>query len=449
MRVDSCKFEVAIRVTGDSKISIDKLRKYLTEKTWRVYRYLLSLRNSQTADAHAYNTGEVHPCLENVARRLKLPDYEVRRSVAKLRTVGLISATRERTGPLPGNEKVKARFFTVYGGDVELYYGQREPVEAYIPAETAKWFVEHKRGGVRPGAGRKVKPVIPHTESTSTNTAESSTVAAQEITGKESNPHAEGNQTRTPIFNPDLNSYSSVPTGRAERSLITTKNLRTPPPFPGNDLIKSARIPVPQKFPPSATQLELARGMLKAYRSGVQHYYGETSYKLTKRSAVKDFDGEVLYSVRDLDNFELINHPLYPRLVDTAEALRAESISPISWVAFCIRKWNFDDSHKEPPPLPSVLSTSSIVKHREWFYEQDEVQGGKVIFTKEEKELYLRWRTMSRELYCDMSPEEVDAVVTKHFPAGTYERLLRVARAAVSKTQQTIQDKINCGVWVW
>jgi hypothetical protein len=416
------------RITGDRSTSLTLLREKLGTRAYAVWAYLAAMRD-RGADEHAFNAGEVHPQRATIAAACALTSEQAKRALDRLRRAGLLGRTTVRVGPLRGSRgvPVRASFYPVRGGVQPRQRGERAPLLAWVPEATVLWLNRPEtRGGARAGTGRK--------------------------TGARFQKCPDPAFKSAPPMGSVCISSGVSPNGETRggpRTLNSSAVLRRPPPFPSDAAVQVAEVPAPPKLAANGSPLDDVRNLLHAYRAAIRHHYDRRAFNMTKRRSVTDLDGEVFASQRELTDEELASHKLYETLRACAARLREEGIAPAAWVAFAIRKWRFDEHRKKPPPIPAVFGPAVVAKHAAWFRAQNEVEGRATVYTPGHRALYLAWHRMSRELFADMSAEEVSAVVERHFPGDTWERMMRVARTEAQNTRRVLQDRVAAGEWVW
>lgn len=213
---------------------------------------------------------------------------------------------------------------------------------------------------------------------------------------------------------------------------------RVLPPFPGPDVLKPALVPPPLLLDPKLPPLERVEALAAAYRGAVEaRTPGFRCWTLTRG--------------------DLTKHASYSTLVAAAAVLIEREIAPTAWSLFSVDAWKKFIFAANPkaganPPPRWVYLTSRLEDHAEWFDTQaGEYTGGRTYFAPQHLELAARHQRMTRDVLATRprTARELLAVVDRHFPDGSWDKLLADAIQATRLMQTQIDDATRRGAVLW
>lgn len=423
-------------VTGDRRMDADTLLRRLGPVTAQVWCCLVRWRDKRL-DVHT-NTGHIHTTHATVVEDTKLSAVGVAKAFRRLRNIGLVDGGRWTQSTNRKGQPIDTWVYRVRGGAIPR--GPHDPRAFWVPAEVEQWVTLHPgRGGRRQGAGRK-----PKSRERAEPMAQVSTSQVDPQTTQEKNqkgtPLANQKGTTTSICNSVCT--SAFPTGKTRRAEgapdvssieeggAPVPTLRRPPPFPGDHVAPPAKVPAPPKLSPDLSDDALVAQLVFWYCRALDAKYPKPRGKKHFAQAGR-FESQLVQAGR-----KLIEH----------------GIAPAAWINFSIRKWRHDDGRRGPPHLRYVFNPTVIEAQRGWFArDEEECVGGRVIYGPRHRDLYLAYAEVTTRLR-SVDPDDalaVHAVVEDVLPGGSWDRLVRFARAEAANTSKSLQARVEKGEWPW
>jgi hypothetical protein len=223
------------------------------------------------------------------------------------------------------------------------------------------------------------------------------------------------------------------------------------PRFPDPDRdFHAVRLPSPPAIPETATDLDAAWLLVKAYRGAVEQILKQPCH------VFRAYKGETLQRSQ-----------YYKLLVEGARAMRDFEIPPGSWVMFSFDAWKSvakGAAAKQPPPITFVFGAKRIAERHGWF---SRVETGyrnmRRLFTQDHREVITRHSAcrqlglrilerVGREYDGYIPPNvlraRIEAMVESEFPGG-YQLWLDKAKASGDTQHATLNECLANGEFVW
>jgi hypothetical protein len=203
------------------------------------------------------------------------------------------------------------------------------------------------------------------------------------------------------------------------------------PPYPGEQLVPTVRIPAPPCLPRNSTPAETVRVLATNYRGTLLVKFGKISRFLLQGAPE--------------------GHRNYGMLLRAAELLTAEGIPPATWCLFSADVWR--KYHDGPVPPAFVFAATRILESRDWFESTAAAQylGGAVRYASEHRKLLADHQRMWHELLWAAPSDRsgVIAIVDVFFPGREFEDRVSLARMQARKIQIQIDQGIAEGAMLW
>lgn len=485
-------------VAGRSKAHPLRLAKALGRGAWAAWQALCDVRSGE---------GRVRITQASLARRLgKSPRY-VERALRRLEAAGLVTRKGWLTELLPvpsgGRAMVEVYRRTVSGA----WYGPRENGGlCWVPEETLDWLRgAHTWGGRRRGAGRPPKqsrggesfaypgrdPLLLGLGAPGINQEgapeDTDPITIKDLLSKkkEATPCKSGvgyvrsmNQEGRPSTRPpngldpdrrwtkpaaecrEALTLADLPAdperlpirplresgpakvsvadyalgakgARPNREILSPGEVaRLPgtPPIPNRGDIEIARVPPPPRLTEQMTPEERAQLMARAYRGAVQAKTGKPcwAFRGPDPRRWKDFGA----------------------LVDCAEELLAEDISPAAWAAWSVDKWSEMKGRTCAPPVRWCYSASRVQERSGWFRSEElGYSGGRQRLGRMYKRLWEKWLGMAQEM--GDPDNDPSMVLERWFPGDLYERMHETAVWEAKDYQRRLNEQKARGEWIW
>lgn len=200
------------------------------------------------------------------------------------------------------------------------------------------------------------------------------------------------------------------------------------PPPPNRGDIEIARVPSPPRITEAMPDDDRARLMARAYRGAVQ---------AKTRKPCWAFKGSDPRRWKD-----------YASLVECAEELLAEDISPAAWAAWSVDKWSEMKSRSCAPPVRWCYSAARVQERAEWFRSEElGYSGGGLRPGRMHQRLAEKWNGMAQEM--GDSDNDPSMVLERWFPGDLYERMYETAVWEARDYQRRLNEQKARGDWLW
>jgi len=142
-------------------------------------------------------------------------------------------------------------------------------------------------------------------------------------------------------------------------------------------------------------------------------------------------------------------------LLDAAELLERYDIAPAGWAAFSCDKWKeYQPSRAaaSPPRMNWVWSTKRLLEKHGWYHSEELTYSvTRTVFGPKSKPILAAYFAMDREIRTlpDPTRKNIQAVVERYFPSGSFEARCAEARAENEETRTRLRDLARRGEWLW
>jgi hypothetical protein len=240
--------------------------------------------------------------------------------------------------------------------------------------------------------------------------------------------------------------------GGRNRSARRTKRWPNVPPYPGIELLGSARTPNPPELDPRDTEEGWFRFIAKTWTSAIPFCfrgYRDWTFRLVlKRDPVTGQFGSARLS------------KLWGQLVAAARLMIDEEIAPVAWIRWRCDLWRdarereFDFSRAgKPPPVKWVFDLRALREHTGWFRHHGNAYAGRqMLMGKIARKLQQDYHVMEHDitrLPDGAHQPDVDQIVERHFPGGTFDKRVKLARREARALQLELNVMAQRGGFAW
>lgn len=211
------------------------------------------------------------------------------------------------------------------------------------------------------------------------------------------------------------------------------------PPYPGVSVVPVASPPAPPRLDGADTEDEWVALVLATWSSAVSTFWA--------RGFTRAYDhAEVAPGTKGR-----------ARLAAFAWACFEEEIPPAMWIRFMLAGWwthppEGVNPKRTPPRWRNVLNADTLRERLGWFRKASSAYGATAaVIGPRHRALMHKHNAMTEELVRagDAPPDELRAIVTRHFPGDTWGELVADAVREARSIQCDLDGRVKRGEWSW